>query len=126
MPHLSFQSGSRMSAYGIVFVCLAGISLALTDAPASQQAPELMPQEKEMAMALSAGPDHIRANASVYVLQKNGFVLARQGTNGFACIVNRDHPLNQKPTCYDPEGAATILPKVLRVGELLMKGVPLD
>jgi hypothetical protein len=76
-----------------------------------------------MAMALSAAPEHLRAGASAYVLTKDGFVLARQGTNGFACIVNRDHPLNQKPTCYDAEGAATILPKVLKVGELLMKGV---
>jgi hypothetical protein len=126
MPHLSFQSGSRMNAYGIVFVCLAGISLAQTDAPVKQQTPELLPVEKEIAMALGAGPEHLRADASVYVLGKDGFVLARQGTNGFVCIVNRDHPLNQKPTCYDPEGAATILPKVLRVGELLMKGVPLE
>lgn len=77
-------------------------------------------------MALSAGPEHLRAGASVYVLQKDGFVLARHGTNGFACIVNRDHPLNRKPTCYDAEGVATLLPKVLKVGELLMKGVPMD
>ena len=40
--------------------------------------------------------------------------------------MNRDHPLNQKPTCYDAEGTATILPKVLRFGELLTQGVPLE
>jgi hypothetical protein len=40
--------------------------------------------------------------------------------------VNRDHPLNQKPTCYDAEGTATIVPKVLRVGELLMQGKSMD
>ena len=79
-----------------------------------------------MAMALSAGPEHLRAAASVYVLKKDGFVLARQGTNGFTCIVNRDHPLNRKPTCYDAEGMATLLPTVLKFGELLMKGVPMD
>jgi hypothetical protein len=59
------------------------------------------------------------------VLKQAGFVLVRKRTNGFSCIVNRDHPLNQKPTCYDAEGSETILPKVLRFGELLMKGVPL-
>lgn len=88
--------------------------------------PELLSQEREFTMALSAAPEHLRARASVYVLQKDGFVLARRGSNGFTCIVNRDHPLNRKPTCYDAEGAATILPKVLRVGELLMKGVALE
>ena len=46
----------------------------------------------------------------------------RESTNGFTCIVNRDHPLNQKPVCFDAEGTATILPKILRVGELLMQG----
>ncbi len=73
-------------------------------------------------MALRAAPAHLRAGAGVYALERRGFVLVRSGTNGFTCIVNRDHPRNLKPTCYDREGSATILPKVLRVGELLMKG----
>ena len=30
--------------------------------------------------------------------------------------------MNQKPTCWDREGSETIVPKVLRVGELLMQG----
>jgi hypothetical protein len=92
----------------------------------AQTLPELLPQDREMAIALSAAPEHLRDAASVYVLQQQGFVLVRKGTNGFTCIVNRDHPLNQKPTCYDAEGSETILPKVLRFGELLMKGVPLE
>ncbi len=78
-----------------------------------------------MELALSAAPDHLRKDAGVYVLEKNGFVKVRESGNGFTCIVNRDHPLNLKPTCYDAEGTTTILPKVLRVGELLMQGVPM-
>jgi hypothetical protein len=94
-------------------------------APAAAVLPELLPREEEMRMALAAAPPHLQAGAAVYVLERNGFVLARPGTNGFSCIVNRDHPMNRKPTCYDAEGTATILPKVLRVGELLMKGTPM-
>jgi len=30
------------------------------------------------------------------------------------------HPLNQKNLCFDAEGTATILPKTLRLGELLL------
>jgi hypothetical protein len=92
---------------------------------AQLQPPELMTRERETEMALSAAPDHLRDKAGVYVLEKNGFIKVRESTNGFACIVNRDHPLNMKPTCYDAEGTATILPKVLRVGELLMLGTPM-
>jgi hypothetical protein len=93
--------------------------------PSQPLIPELMTREKEMKMALSAGPEHLRGGAAVYVLEKNGFVKARAGTNGFSCIMNRDHPLSLKPTCFDAEGTATILPKVLRIGELLMEGKPL-
>jgi hypothetical protein len=60
----------------------------------AQTIPELMPQDKEMAVALSAAPEHLQGGASVYVLKQTGFALVRQGTNGFSCIVNRDHPLN--------------------------------
>jgi hypothetical protein len=88
----------------------------------SQPLPELLPREKEIALALSAAPEHLRKGAGVYVLERNGYVKVRGSANGFTCIVNRDHPLNQKPVCFDAEGTATILPKILRVGELLMQG----
>src|SRR5215469_1106020 len=88
----------------------------------SQLLPELLPREKEIELALSAAPEHLRKGAGVYVLERNGFVKIRESTNGFTCIVNRDHPLSQKPVCFDAEGTATILPKILRVGELLMRG----
>jgi len=88
----------------------------------AQRLPELLPPEKEIELALSAAPEHLRKGAGVYVLERNGFVKVRDSTNGFTCIVNRDHPLNQKPVCFDTEGTATILPKILRVGELLMQG----
>src|SRR5215831_2187730 len=86
------------------------------------QLPELLPREKEIDLALSAAPEHLRKGAAVYVLERAGFVKVRESTNGFTCIVNRDHPLSQKPVCFDAEGTATILPKILRVGELLMRG----
>ena len=91
-----------------------------------QRIPELLPRNKEIELALSAAPEHLRNNAAVYVLEHNGFVKARDSKNGFTCIVNRDHPLNQKPVCFDAEGTATILPKILRVGELLMRGTPMS
>ena len=54
---------------------------------------------------------------------KLGYEKARTGTNGFNCLVNRDGIQNGDnalhPTCWDPEGSRTILPVMLRVGELL-------
>jgi hypothetical protein len=95
-------------------------------APLDPGVPDLLPPDQEMQMALDALPAHLQAGAGVYVLESRGFVRVRESRNHFTCIVNRDAPLNRKPTCYDAEGTATILPVVLRVGELLMQRVPLD
>jgi hypothetical protein len=82
-----------------------------------------LPREEEMRLALDAAPEHLRAEATVYVFGTTGYSKVRTGTNGFTCLVNRDgnqqgdHDL--KPTCWDPEGSRTILPVMLRVGELL-------
>ena len=83
----------------------------------------LLPREQEIELALSAGPEHLRDQATVYVFGKKGYEKIRTGTNGFTCMVNRDG--NQagdndlKPTCWDAEGSATIVPVMLRVGQLL-------
>lgn len=97
-------------------------------APAAPRAalPELLPAAEETRMALDAAPLHLRDGAGVYVLGEQGFVQVRESANGFTCVVNRDHPRALKPTCWDAEGTRTIVPRVLRVGELLMRGTPLE
>lgn len=99
-----------------------------TAAPASEsdkiRKPQLPDEAVEIEMALGAAPPYLRKGASVYALRESGYVKVRSGTNGFTCIVNRDNWLNLKPTCYDKEGSETILPVVLRTGELLMRGTP--
>jgi hypothetical protein len=121
-----------MNIATIKSVCCAALIMLSTSLAASAQTPsaptqlpELLSRERETELALSAAPEHLRGGAGVYVLERDGFVKVRESKNGFNCIVNRDHPLNQKPTCYDAEGTATILPKVLRVGELLVRGTPM-
>lgn len=82
--------------------------------------------EKEIELALQAAPVHLRKEATVYVFGKRGYEKARSGTNGFSCLVNRDGTQNGSPnvfpTCWDPEGSRTILPVMLRVGELIAQG----
>jgi len=89
-----------------------------------------LPQEQEIELALSAGPEHLRLEATVYVFGKNGYEKIRNGKNGFTCMVNRDG--NQrgdndlKPTCWDAEGSVSIVPVMLRVGEMLAQGKTAD
>jgi len=127
MKFLSIVCLTVSAGFGYVASAFPQSSAEARPNPAAAQAlPELLPREKEIALALSAAPEHLRKGAGVYVLERNGFVKVRDSTNGFTCIVNRDHPLNQKPVCFDSEGTATILPKILRVGELLMQGKPMS
>ena len=85
----------------------------------------LILREQEIELALKASPVHLRNEATVYTFGKNGYEKARTGTNGFNCMVNRDGIQNGDtavhPTCWDPEGSRTILPVMLRVGELLAR-----
>jgi hypothetical protein len=107
----------------------AAALLMLTAVPIgvrAQQSVNLLPLKEEVALALSAAPPDLRDSAGVWALQADGWVEVRKSTNGFTCAVNRDHPLARKPTCWDPEGTATILPVVRRWGELLLQRIPPD
>jgi hypothetical protein len=106
---------------------LVALVLALVPSAACAQAtiPGLIPVEAETELALEAAPPHLRAGAGVYVLRERGFEQVRESTNGFTCMVYRDHPLALKPTCWDAEGTRTIVPRALWLGEQLMRGVPL-
>jgi hypothetical protein len=109
-------------------ILAASLGIAISVAPslyASESTTILLPQDEEIQLALDAGPEHLRSDATVYVFGPEGYRKIRSGTNGFTCLVNRDG--NQagdndlKPTCWDAEGSRTILPVMLRVGELIAR-----
>lgn len=86
----------------------------------------VFPRDTEIALALTGGPKHLRDGATVYVYGAKGYEKAKDGTNGFTCLVNRDGFFygtdNFKPTCWDAEGKTSYVPVMLRVGELLAEG----
>ena len=102
-----------------------GIAPGVTRTNAEIPPQVLLSQEQEIELALKAAPAHLRTAATVYTFGKRGYEKARAGTNGFNCMVNRDGIQNGDtavhPTCWDPEGSRTILPVMLRVGELLAR-----
>jgi hypothetical protein len=112
------------------------ITLALTFALQNAQAVDAVEAQKvlratfsdvvETELALSALPPNLREGATVYVFGAAGYKLARDGSNGFTCLVNRDaflyDDLAFKPTCGDADGKASYVPVMLRVGEMLAAG----
>lgn len=91
---------------------------------------EALPRDFEARLALSAGPPHLRAGATVYVLDPaKGYVLERKGTNGFTCYVERTDYLREDygngfitPECQDPEGTRSIVPVEFDIEKLRAEG----
>ena len=70
---------------------------------AQRNLPPLLSADREMALAESAAPRAIADRASIFLLHRGGFVLARQGNNGFTCFVARSAPGEIEPICYEDE-----------------------
>jgi hypothetical protein len=68
----------------------------------------LLPRALEIELALSAAPKHLRDEATVWVLDKSGYAIARKGGNAFACVVSR-RAGDLFPVCWDAEGTRSLL-----------------
>src|ERR1043165_4753051 len=81
-------------------------------------------RDKEIALALEAGPPSVTAKAGVWVHDKTGYVKARDSQNGFVCIVDHRIPNAVEPQCMDAEGVKTFFPKYQLVASLRAQGKP--
>jgi hypothetical protein len=82
--------------------------------------PIRLPPAEEIALARSAAPTSVSAEATVLVLSEDAvrWVVADEGTNGATCWVSRTWPGSLEPHCFDPEGSRTILPIHLKTVEM--------
>ena len=108
---------------------LVGLSLAINSFAVAQDQPKpaydfSLSREERTKLAESAAPPEISSKATVYVLERSGYVKVRDGENGFSCFVDRQTPLNLEPTCFDAEGSATTLSTRIFVEECRAKGEP--
>jgi hypothetical protein len=77
-----------------------------------------MPKDLETDFALSALPPHLRADASIYLLDPSkGYYVSKKGSNGFICFVIRTEWERAEfrsdlytPISFDAEGAKVIFP----------------
>ena len=92
---------------------------------------EPMPAALEMRFALSALPPALRDSATVYRLDvKTGYVVARRGTNGVSCLVQRtaweqaDYRDDiYVPRCFDAVGSRTYLRVLIDAEALRIRGM---
>lgn len=80
----------------------------------------LMDTQAEIALARSAAPAAVSANATVLVLRRAGYETAATGTNGFTCVVERAwmspfdsaefwNPKIRGPVCYNEAASKSVL-----------------
>jgi hypothetical protein len=85
-----------------------------------------VPRARQMQLAMSAAPAEVSSEATIYVLGASGFERARDGRNGFSCLVDRtvqNHVAKSlEPKCFDAEGTRTLLPVSLRIEALRAAG----
>ena len=100
-------------------------------APADQY--RMARAQDEIALARTAAPASISADAEVLVLGKRGYEVAVKGKNGFVCFVERSwtagfedpefwNPKLRAPNCFNPPAVRSVLPQYLKRTELVLSG----
>lgn len=82
----------------------------------------LLTQSCEEAVALSALPERLRGDASVYVLTESGYVKTIDRDGSFTCIVQRNHVQSLIPQCMDSAGSDQIIPALIFKSNLALGG----
>lgn len=105
---------------------LPGLALALFASTGTTAEIRKLSVECETALALSAAPVHLRADAGVYLLESDGYTMTTPATNGFACLVERNHRDSVVPQCFDRASFEANLAVVLDEGKLLRSGMSFE
>lgn len=117
--------------FSILLVAMLGLGADPVDLR-----PYLMSEAHELALARSAAPAGVGADAEVWVLSRSGYLKVANGTNGFMCMVQRsfDGPLRpdsapevvwnprvRAPICYN-ELARPVFEGQLQRAERMLGG----
>jgi hypothetical protein len=122
---LCFVAACSAPAYAATYPSRAPVAEYMMASPA-----------EEIALARSAAPPPISANAEILVLGPTGYTTAVKGKNGFVCLVERAwdaefvnpvfwNPHNRGPDCLNPAAARSVLPHMLERTRWALEGLPI-
>jgi hypothetical protein len=123
----------------VLLLAMAGMTQA-QEKPASypKMAPiaqyQILKPQDEIALARSAAPPSISADAEVLVLGRSGYETAVKGKNGFVCFVERSwtagfddpefwNPKLRAPNCFNPPAVSSVLPQYIKRTEWALAGM---
>jgi hypothetical protein len=76
----------------------------------------------EVAIARSALPQRLRADASVYALKGDKYEKVITGSGPFTCIIERNHRDSVAPQCMDAAGIDSTLPAIIHRSLMSVSG----
>ena len=124
-------------AFTLVITMCCGVSnvAAQTDKYPKMAAIDqyLMEKNAEIQLARSAAPESISRDATILVLERQGYETAVEGKNGFVCMVARSwmaafdwtefwNPKVRAADCMNPQAARSIVPIVFLRSRMVMAG----
>jgi hypothetical protein len=133
-------NGSTAIVSGILAVGLSAVNPAAGQNPKAPPYPAMAPIAQymmdpgaEIALARSAAPNSISADAEVLVLGHEGLQVGVKGTNGWACLVQRSwnaavdfpefwNPKILAPICLNPAAVRSVLPVVTFWTKMVLAG----
>ena len=101
---------------------LLTIDVSHTAAQSRHGARPVMDRAAEVALAKSAAPAAVSANARVWVWNGTKYTVADSGSSKVNCYLARHWVPSVEPHCMDEEGSATVLPILMRKIELYAQG----
>ena len=121
----------RYSVFVIAVLLVSFPDLTSAQGPTVETAPGpgriVLDDDREIALARSAAPPAVSADATVLVYRPGvGYEVGTRGSNGVTCLVDRSRVDSLEPHCYDAEGGETILRVRLREAELRERGLDED
>lgn len=115
----------------VLAMCVIGLNSILPAAWAADNIVSPLPKDLEIALALSAAPEHWQPHAAVYTLDPaKGYELTKQGTGQYACLVGRTNWRRPGysddlliPICWDKPGMEAIMPVRFEIESLRAQGL---
>jgi hypothetical protein len=132
----------RPFAFLSTFLLLGSTGMAAAEDKPATPYPAMAPIEQyriaetqaEVALARSAAPPSVSADAEVLVLGKSGYEVAVKGKNQFVCFVERSwaagfddpefwNPKLRSPNCFNPPAVRSVLPQYIERTKWVMAGL---
>jgi hypothetical protein len=110
-------------AWAIALAALAVSALGASAGRTGSALTSSSSDSSDIALAVTAAPASLSGAASVYLWRNGDYVKVRDGTNGFACLIQRDSRGTVAPMCFDPEGTRTLMQEIMLQARLQSRGL---